>query len=214
MTTETMTIHKALSELKLLDSRIQSALMTGVFCSGKKHSEKYVNGVPVEEVIINIQSSYDKVTDLINRRKAIKRAVVLSNARTEVEIAGTTYTVAEAIEMKNHGIEYDKKLMNVMNKRFADLTFTANNQNGDNLDRMAENYITSLYGNKESRKGIATEAEEARQKFLESNCFEIIDPLHVQDIVSDLEDYINGFMAEVDSALSCSNALTTITIEY
>lgn len=213
MTTETMTIHKALAELKLLDSRINKEIRSGAYVTGKKHSDKLITGVPVDEVIRNIQAHYAKVTDLIKRRKALKRAVVLSNAKTEVEIAGVKYTVAEAIEMKNNGIELDKSLMNTMNNRYADISLNAVALNGDALERRADQYITSLYGQKDG-KNISAEVEETRKKFVESNRFEVIDPLKVQDVVSNMEDYINSFMAEVDSALSVSNALTEITIEY
>lgn len=214
MTTETMTVHKALAELKLLDSRIINEIGAGCFCSGKKHSEKFINGIPVEEVIKKIQGSYDKVTDLIKRRKAIKKAVVLSNARTEVEIAGVKYTVAEAIEMKNHGVEFDKKLASVMIDNLNKQIRKADSINGDLLETRTEAYITSLYGNKEARKGMSTEAEEARQKFIDSNMYEIVDPLHISDVVCKMHADISGFMADVDSALSCSNALTVIEITY
>lgn len=213
MTTETMTIHKALAELKLLDSRINKEIRNGAYVTGKKHSDKIINGIPVDEVVENIKAHYAKVTDLIKRRKALKRAVVLSNAKTEIEIAGVTYTVAEAIEMKNHGLELDKCLKLAMNNRYADLTMTATTINGEALEKRADQYIASLYGQKDG-KNISAEVEDARKKFIESNKFEIIDPLRVQDIVFGMDDYINSFMAEVDSALSVSNALTEITIEY
>ena len=214
MTTETMTVHKALTELKLLDSRINDVIDGSVYCSGKKHCDNYIDGVRVEDVIKLIQSSYDMATDLIKRRKAIKRAVVLSNARTEVEIAGVKYTVAEAIEMKNHGVDFDRKLSNAMISGLTKHTNRANAINGNILEERVESYITSLYGNKEDRKGMSSEAEEARQKFIDSNRYEIVDPLHVSDVVSRMRSDIDAFMADVDSALSCSNALTVIEITY
>lgn len=213
MTTETMTIHKALMELKLLDSRISKEIRSGTYVTGKKNSDKFINGIPTDEVVKNIRSHYAKVTDLIKRRKALKKAVVLSNAKTEVEIAGVTCTVAEAIEMKNHGVEFDKDVVNTLNSRYTDVSMCAATINGEALEKRADQYITSLYGQKDG-KNISTEVEDARRKFIESNTYEIIDPLKVQDVAAGLEDYINAFMAEVDSALSVSNALTEITIEY
>lgn len=44
MTTETMTIHKALCELKTLDSRIKKAIEGSVFVFANKHSNAKVSG--------------------------------------------------------------------------------------------------------------------------------------------------------------------------
>ena len=111
MTTETMTIHEALSELKIIGDRIESAIRKE-FVTVNKKSNKKVNGIPIDDVVANIESRYQKVNDLIKRRNAIKRAVSISNAKTEVIISGVTYTVAEAIEMNNSGIQYQEQLMN------------------------------------------------------------------------------------------------------
>jgi len=212
MTTETMTIHKALSELKILDSRIHEEIRAGIYCAVKKKSEKLINGRPVDDVKTDITAQFNKVSDLIRRRKAIKKAVVLSNAKTEVEIDGNTYTVAEAIEMKNHGVEFEKKLISQMRSRYTNVQVIATNENGTLSDR-ADRYVASLYGQKDI-KNISSEAEETRKKFIESNTCEIVDPIDIKKVGDAMEDKIHGFMSEVDSALSCSNALTVIEVEY
>ena len=118
MTTKKMTVHKALAELKIVDDRIVSAINGGTYCVANKHSNEKIKGVPVEDYKAVMQGYYDKATDLIKRRNAIKRAVVLSNATTKVSINGVEYTVAEAIEMKNHGVEFDEKMLDVLNKQY------------------------------------------------------------------------------------------------
>lgn len=213
MMTETMTVHKALAELKLLDSRIKKAIKEGVYCVANKHSNDKIGGVPLDGYIKIMQGGYDKATDLINRRKAIKRAVVLSNAVTKVSIAGDEYTVAEAIEMKNHGVEFDKLLMNTMNIQYRNAQMQIKQENGKDLEQRAEQYVTAIYGQKEGKTNTA-DIEKVKADFLKSNQYELVDPLHVLDKIEGLEKKINDFMAEVDSALSVSNALTEITIEY
>lgn len=213
MTTETMTVHKALAELKLLDSRIEKAIAEGVYCVANKHSNDKIGGVPLDDYIKIMQGGYDKAADLINRRKAIKRAVVLSNAVTKVSIAGDEYTVAEAIEMKNHGVEFEKLLMNTMNIQYRNAQMQINQENGKDLEQRAEQYVTAIYGQKEGKTNTA-DIEKVKKDFIESNTYVLVDPLHVLDKIEDLEKKINDFMAEVDSTLSVSNALTEITIEY
>ena len=203
MVTETMSIHKALSELKILDGRI----------AANKHSNEKINGIPIEDFKKRVQGTYDRVTDLINRRKAIKKAVVLSNAKITVKIADVEYTVAEAIEMKNHGIEFESMLINTMDSQYKMAQAEVNRQNGNNLEERADQYVTAIYGQKDGKTATA-DIEKVRKDFIESNSYEIIDPINVPEKLEDLRMKIDAFMAEVDSALSVSNALTEITIEY
>src|SRR5699024_6678122 len=105
MMTETMTIHKALAELKVLESRIMKTVGDGTYCVANKHSNEKINGVSVEDYKKVMQGAYDKAVDFITRYKAIKKAVTLSNAKTIIKIGEEEYTVAEAIWMKNHGVE-------------------------------------------------------------------------------------------------------------
>ena len=213
MATETMTVHKALAELKLMDKRIMDAVSEGVYCLANKHSNEKINGIPVSDFEKAVQGTYDKVTDFLKRQEAIKRAVTLSNAKTVVNISGKDYTVAEAIWMKNHGIELKALLINVMDKQYKQAQAEVNRQNGDDLEKRADQYVTAIYGQKEGKTNY-TDIEKVRKDFLEANSYEIIDPINVPEKLEALRKEIDSFMAEVDSALSVSNALTEITIEY
>lgn len=212
-TVETMTIHKALAELKILDGRIKKEIQNGSYCAANKHSNEKINGIPIEDFKKAVQGTYDKVTDLINRRKAIKKAVVLSNAKTTVKIADVEYTVAEAIEMKNHGIEFESMLINIMDNQYKAAQAAVNLRNGDDLEQRADQYVTAIYGQKEGKTNSA-DIDKVRKDFLEANSYEIVDPINVPEKLEELRKKIDAFMAEVDSALSVSNALTEITIEY
>lgn len=211
MTRETMTIHKALAELKVLDARINSAISSD-YCGYKKHSADKINGIDVADYEKKIRANYDKAVDLINRRKAIKRAVVLSNATTKLEVSGVEYTVAEAIEMKNHGIEFEVLLGNTMKRDYAKAK-TETEYSNYGLDEKADQYVTAIYGQKDGKTN-SVDIEKVRNDFITSNQFEIVDPLDVLSKIEDIEKITGNFMAEVDSALSVSNALTNITIEY
>lgn len=211
-TVEKMTIHKALCELKILDSRINNAISSARFCLANKHSNEKVNGVTVEEYRETMKASYNKASDLIRRREAIKRAVVLSNAKTIVKIGGKEYTVAEAIEMNNHGIDLKLQLKNAMKKQY-DSAMTAIISKNSVVDDKATEYVVGLFGQKES-KTANEEYEKARKSYIEANTMELIDPVNILEKIEALEVEIADFTTEVDSALSVSNALTEITVEY
>lgn len=213
MTTERMTVHKALAELKLLDDRILKTIKSSVFCVANKHSNQKIGGVDLEEYKNSIYSGYDKAVSLIARRKAIKKAVVLSNAVTKVKIGGVEYTVAEAIEMKNHGIDFEGTLMDAMKMQYEKAMIVIKNENGNDLEERADKYVTAIYGQKEGKSN-GSDIEKVREDFLISNQYELVDPLGVLERIEELETWITSFLSEVDAALSVSNALTEIEISY
>lgn len=213
MTRESMTIHKALAELKLLDSRIDKAIVEGVFCAANKHSNEEICGVPIEDCEKIIQGSYDKADNLIKRQSAIKRAVILSNAVTKVKVSDKEYTVAEAIWMRNHGMEKVQGVVNVMQNQYKQAQAEINRQNGAYLEARADQYVTATYGQKDGKTNTA-DIEKVRKDFLTANTYELLDPIHILNKIEELEKKISDFMSDVDAALSCNNALTEITIEY
>lgn len=213
MTTEKMTVHKALAELKIIDDRIISAINEGTYCVANKHSNEKIKGIPVDEYKSVIQGYYDKATDLIKRRNAIKRAVVLSNAITKVSVNGEEYTRAEAIEMKNHGVEFDERLLEMLNKQYNKAQAEILKQNGDDLEKRAEQYVIGIYGSKEGKTN-TDDFEKTKKDFMTANSFELVDPIKILEKIDALEEKIASFKADVDAALSTSNAVTEIEIIY
>lgn len=213
MTTETMTIHKALAELKILESRIMKTVGDGTYCVANKHSNEKINGVSIEDYKKVMQSAYDKAVDLITRYKTIKKAVTLSNAKTVVKIGEEEYTVAEAIWMKNHGVEFDELLLNELREQYNKAQAKILKQNGNDLEQRAEQYVVGIYGSKEGRTN-TDDFEKTKQDFITSQTFELVDPIGILEKIDVLEEKISVFKAEVDAVLSTSNALTVVEINY
>lgn len=213
MTKETMTVHKALCELKTLDSRIHNAIHACDYVVANKHSNNKINGLTVEMYKELAKSSYQKASDLIKRRNAIKCALVKSNAITKVSIDNVEYTVAEAIDMKNHGIDFTEQLCSKIASDFAKAKKESDKRNGSELEKRADDYIKSLYGASET-KNMSDDIKKTHADFIASQTYEIVDPICCQKIIEDLETHCAAFLVEVDSALSVSNALTSIEIEY
>lgn len=213
MVSEKMSVHKALAERKTLESRIGTAINTSRFINVNKHSNEKIEGLPVEDYKKTLQGAWDKVSDLIKRQEAINRAVTLSNAVTKVKIGEDEYTVAEAIWMKNHGMEFYELLKRRIETQHAQAVSTIADKNGKELEERAEKYVIGLYGSKEGKTS-TEDFEKTKKDFLTSNSYDLIDPIHAQEKIEWLEQKINNFMVEVDAALSVSNAVTEITIEY
>lgn len=213
MTKETMTIHEGLAELKILPDRIQKAVCQGKYCTANRHNNEKIGGATLEDYKAMVQGSYDKASGLIRRYTAIKRAITLSNAVTTVEIIGEKYTVAEAIYMKNTGMEYKEMLLNEMRRQYMGAQVEILENNGKKLEKKAEDYVVNLFGGKESKTS-SDELDKARNSYIANYAYELVDPIGIQKKIEELEESISKFNAKVDAALSVSNAVTLIEIEY
>lgn len=217
MTTEKMTIHKALAELKTMDDRIEKAIRSATYILAVKHSAEKINGKTVANFKEDMRSGYQKVTDLIARRDAMKRAVVLSNATTKVKIGDNEYTVAEAIEMKNHGMEFRSTLLYHMNNAYVAAQNDLTRNGGEALEKKAEQYVLAVIAAqpKDSKMSVDSEVMKVmRQQYIDNNTYDLVDPMDIAKVIEALDAEINEFNAEVDAALSVSNALTVIEFEY
>lgn len=212
MVHETMNVHQALCEIKLLDKRINSEIQNMQSIGITKKVAQMVGSQSVTKFKEEAMSQFQKINDLIKRRAAIKSAVVLSNAINKVHIGGKEYTIAEAIEMKNHGLDGKRELRNHLayQLQVGESTLTRTNEVND---IKCDNYIKETFSNKENKSG-AAEIQAAREGYLTSLAVELVDPIGVRDVIKTLADEIDKFEAEVDSALSTSNATTELTIEY
>ena len=121
--------------------------------------------------------------------------------------------MAEAIEMKNHGIERLRTLVNTMTRDYNNAKFTADRANGAELERRADDYVRTMIGNTDV-KGMTEEVKRMREEFIKAQTMELVDPINVLKQIELLNEQINSFEVNVDAALSVSNALTTIEISY
>lgn len=212
MAKEKMNVHRALAELKALDSRIQKAARSATYCFANKHSNGKKDGITIDDYKNRMKSEFDSINTLINRRNALKRAVAFSNSVTKVTIDGVEYTVAEAIEMKNHGMDNYRVLLTAIAANLAAAKNTIQDQNGEYLEKKANDYIIGFFGGKD--KADSESATSMRKAYIEENTYDFIDPMGIEDFKKKLEDKIASFEAEVDAALSVSNAITNIEFEY
>src|SRR5699024_9242466 len=208
MTTNEMTVTKALSELKLFDKRIHRSIDENNFIGYTVGKNKKVNHTDIGEFVENVESKYESTKDLITRRNKVKSAIVTSNAVTEVEIASENYTVAEAIERKT-SIEYEHSLLNGM-KRGLSLASMEVDKINEQVKHKMDDLLDSMFSNENKKNN------QGMQEFIDSynneNQAKLVDPLEIKKEIEKLETSIEDFLAEVDEVLSVSNATTIITI--
>ncbi|MGM7635251.1 hypothetical protein [Bacillus sp. Hm123] len=203
-----ISITRALAELKLLDKRIHSTMNSTPLIQYHVGNKPVSGFASVKEFEEKARASYQSTLALIKRRNAIKSAIVLSNAKTNVEIAGHTYTVAEAIERKT-SIQYEQELLQKMKHEFSSVTDDVEAINAEvkeQLDRQLE----VLYGREAKLK--VEESNELTKSYREKHEAKIVDPLKLRDEYEQLEKKIDEFLTEVDFVLSTSNTLTEIEV--
>ena len=201
-----MTITEGLVELKTLDSRIEKAI-SKEFIGYSKNSDK--DSDAWKDFEEQAKANFRSVIDLINERAKIKSAIVKSNAETEVMIADKKMTVAEAIERKS-SICYEEDLLRKLKLDYATITTAVENRNRE-VDNKLDSLLQTLVGS--DKKVDAEEQKRTTEAYIERNGYCLADPLKLQNVIDTLENNITAFKANVDVALSVSNARTVITID-
>ncbi|MEQ8381755.1 MAG: hypothetical protein RH949_05205 [Coleofasciculus sp. A1-SPW-01] len=205
----TMTVTDTLAELTLLEKRIDSAranldnntliavVEVGKVPTGYKSREDHAS---------KARAALQRVDALIDRRRTIKRAVVLSNASTMVSVAGEEMTVAEAIEMKNFILYYEA----VFHTMVSAYTRTQNEYKAaqtrvkDRLDKLAKEVL--------GKNAASEKYQSLADSFLEREGVELLDPTNLAEAIERRQEFVEEFKSTVDRVLSISNARTMIEI--
>lgn len=205
-----MLVTQGLNELKLLDSRITKKVCEAGYITAVKKSSKKISGISKDAYRKLSKGTYDSVMELINRRNAIKSAIVKSNAATKVIIAGKEMTVAEAIERKS-SIGYEQALISELTRQYNAAKAKLERENAK-VDEQIHNLLTSAYG-KDSKEKITEGMHDAiAVPYREANEYEYVEGFDVLATITTLSDEISAFLSEVDTALQVSNSTTTITV--
>lgn len=206
---ETLSITKALVELKTLNKRIEKKTLQLdpiAVSTGDKLPERIKSR---QDFVDKAKADFQSIRDLISRRAQIKSAVVQSNALTKVTIAGKALTVAEAIERKS-SIESEKALQRQLAARFTEGIDQVENFN-QSLKGQLLKLLEATYSKSEAQIS-KDDHDKVAVPFFKNNEAKIIDPLDAKKLQEDLDEKISAFEDEVDVALSESNARTDITL--
>ena len=208
METKRISLHRALSELKMLNARIDAATSDVELVRANRKSNEKINGMPIDEYKKDMQGSYDKVISLIHYRNRLKALVVASNAQTVVTIGSKTMTVAEAIERKQ-SIQLEKDLLATLRRQYQRALTQVTDAN-EALPEKLETYLINILGSKDKQS--PDEVKLHTETFMKRNEYELIDPMNIKKIINELTAQIEEFESEVDAVLSESNATTFIEV--
>lgn len=205
-----ITISRALSELKTLESRINKAINSANFVDVSRGNHDVALKASIDKVEFEkyAKSSMKSVEDLISRRNEIKSSILISNATAKVKIGEKEYTVIEAIERKN-SIIHDKSFLDQMRSQLS-VCRKDIETNRVQVDKNIQKLIEASYGreaspSKEDYDAIADPQTKRHE-------LKLLDPCKLDDKVKELDDKIDEFLKEVDICLTESNARTEIEV--
>jgi predicted metalloprotease with PDZ domain len=196
-----ISITRALAELKTLNKRIEKIVNQSIFITTSVNNKNL--NIPED----NMRSDWDSVNSLIDRYRTIKFAILQSNANTRVRIGTKTYTVTEAIAMKDV-VEQKRKLFDTLRRQKVETVNTVESHNN-----MIQNKLDNLLQiNFKERKTSEDDIKSNKEAYLKSNEIKVIDPIKIDNRISEMERDLEEFSTNIDFCLSESNAITTITV--
>ena len=201
---KTCSVTQALAELKLLRKRFEHVLGDAQFIIVKTKKQL----IDTDKFSINAKASYQSYIDLLDRYNKLKSLIVISNATTNVIIAGKTYSVAEAVERKR-SIEFEKELLQKMQTQHKHAHNTYNAHQEMEQSRIDKLLSTEL--GKDSKTSVDV-VKSLTDTLLAGNKADLLDPLDINTQIATLKKSIEDFETNVDWVLSESNGKTMITI--
>lgn len=202
----TMTIHRALGEIKLYDKKIVDLLDKDFVLASKKRLAK-IHGVDVEKYKEEMKANLQSLRALMRNRQTLKSAIAKSNETTEVTICGETMTVLDAIERKNF-MNMRMSVVNTLKSQFnrADREVRMYE---DNLQANLENYIKNTTKELNNKDLI----DSLTESYKSLNEVVMIDPSNLRLVIEEMTKENDQFNTEVDYVLSESNSNTTIEVD-
>ena len=205
----TISATRALVELKTLEGRIERAV-GGIVATVPKVGGELPVGLGNEDEFTKTQkANLQAVEALIAHRRAVKSALVRSNAATAITVADEKMTVAEAIERKQ-SIRYEKLLLARLKEGLVQATQHIERNNVKVRENLLQ-LLAATYG-KEGSTVTGADYDAVAGPFLKQHEQTLVDPLNVKNRIDELEKSIEDFEAEVDVALTEANARTEIEV--
>ena len=201
-----LTITRALVELKTLNSRINKIVDYTTFIMYKTKSKNchYAE----DDFKQSVTSEFQSFNDLVARRDKIKNAIMMSNMTTMVEIAGKKMTVAQAVEFKTT-IGYKTLLLETLIKQRQQVTIDTETHKQKVQAKIDDN-VRIICG--KDSKPDANVIQTVSDGIAKGDPIDVFDPLNLDAVIKTLEKEIEDFSANVDYVLSESNALTKIEV--
>ena len=211
MTTKKMTLHELLVAIKMTKKKIESCLgLDGTaFISIGTRGAIEQDVAKTDSVKTTLTGNLQKITALIANLETYEKARALANATTTVRVGDVDMTISDAIKAKEN-IAYKKSLLGNLKSELASATASCSRSNTNLLARLDKAYSVAADATAEAIEAMA----KAKEAEYNKNETILIDPNGVEKVIAKLSDEIDAFEAQIDSALSYINAVTTVEVTF
>ena len=214
-----ITIHRALSQLKTTQARIEDKFEKDIYVSSTIGKTNMAEGRPVDAVKREILANFDSMQQLLKNYQTLKLAIIRSNSGITEEstniktgmVEGMELTVAEAIAIQKYVLplesQFVRRLENQLNnaKRTIEMT---NSQANTEITSVLE----ALY-NKDSKNLDPSQVNTITEAYQQNKFRQLVDPLDLADKIRKLRDKLDALSVGVDAFLSESNAISHINVD-
>lgn len=204
-----MSLHRALAEIKLLDSRIQKEIYNSTFIDINKVENKLIKSMSIQDYKDKVlKSSFMSVLDMMTRRDDIKRALVKANAETVFDFNGEKMSIAEAIDRKNT-IQVMEEFICELANQYSNAVQKVETSN-NTLQKEATEQAVRVFGDKE--KVDVEQFKAFEEAYIKTRRLEVLDPNQLVDNLAVMRAEMEDFKNNIDFKLSEVNATTFIEV--
>jgi hypothetical protein len=204
-----MTIHEALSRLKVMESKLDKAA-NATFVVANRHNNSKIDGKSISDKVVELTAAKQRFDALTKNYRMLKSAIAMSNANTTITIGEKNFTIVEAIEEK-HFAEKRAAYLRYMRRNY-EMAQNLANANNAKLPEAAERFVAPL--NMSEKNGNSKEdIKKTMDQYIVDNTWELVDPNDMADYLKKMEDELTEFTSNIDFKLSESNATTVIDVD-
>ncbi len=195
-----ITVTEALVKINLLKTRLtkitQAVPNLKTIC---KDDKSLLDNLSKEAFKVKVVAYMNSTKDLLKELRNIKKSIAISNATNTLTIAGTSYTITEAIDRK-HTIEFERDVTQMLGRMV-----TSNNRDIMSIRNDNQKALGASLAEVAATNG---NTEAITQEFK----IQMYDPLNIEETIIEQERGYEDFMAEVDVQLNLHNATTIISV--
>jgi hypothetical protein len=199
-----MTITRALVELKMAEKKITQLFDKQFVGLYQNKSKSIINTAKIrEDFETEAKSNIDSLKSLLDNAAKLRCGLALANATNKVEICGREYAVAEALVYKNRVIPLYKQVISALKAKPA-MLIQEIEQTRVRLEGQVEDMLKQNLGN--DRKADKDAYDAIAKPLFDANELHLSDAGKTVEYADSLQEYIDGFLTEVDVVLAESNA--------
>lgn len=221
MTKETMTVRKALTQKKLLDSQIQE-LSNSRFVAVATSKSTVIDGLKQKAWEKDAVERFQSFNDKLRRREAIANAIMQANATHTVAVKKFVGLDKQSDEFENISFasaiarkKYLESLLNTVVYQMQN-SVAKNSKEYQEAERKADEKVTErLYQEFSNVTQASGKVRQERETELrEQYAVALLDPNKFAENLLGFKQYIESYLTDIDSILGHATEVTEITVEY